>query len=314
MSILNLAMTTTSNLICLNGKSDKPPVVLIHAGAGDEDTDKKLKQKRGLENIRIAQIVFKSLLKGLSAVDAAALATLELENSPYSNAGIGSELQSDGQARLSASLMDGTNNKFSAVALVTNMHQPTLLTKELQKHRNSSLGPYGAQLLARELGIKKSSPLTEHAIKSWKDGLKLKKIKPAKGTVGAVVIDMQGRLAASTSTGGSGSTDFPERMSDVSTIAGNYASEFAAISCTGVGEQIIRDALAARLEVRVRDGMNICDASQKIDSDTQELERKYGWIAVDSNLNWSINYFSEQMVAAVMHAGLDEPAMMTSRV
>src|SRR6185369_12145738 len=81
------------------------------------------------------------------------------------------------------------------------------------------------------------------------------------GTVGVVVLDQDGKLAAGTSTGGS-AMNRPERVSDSATVAGNYASQFAAISCTGIGEEIVSDGVAVRLETRIRDGSSLesaCD-------------------------------------------------------
>jgi len=80
------------------------------------------------------------------------------------------------------------------------------------------------------------------------------------GTVGAVALDQHGYLAAATSTGGIVG-NIPERISDSVTVAGNYASKFAPISCTGVGEQIVNDGAAVKIETRVRDGRSIVDAS-----------------------------------------------------
>jgi L-asparaginase len=297
----------------LTGNITAPPLIILHAGAGATITDPERARKRASENERIAALAYKELKSGMSATDAVALSMLELENSPYSNAGLGGKLQSDGVARLSASLMDGSICKFSAVALVTGLHQPTLLTKELQKHHNSSLGPYGAQLLARELGIKVSSPLTKDAIDNWSSGLDLGDTDLAKGTVGAVALDMKGQLAAATSTGGGGPKDFPGRMSDVSSIAANYASSFAAISCTGVGEQIIRDAIAPRIETRVRDGLDVVSASKILEEETQKMSnRDYGWIAIDHKNNWIISYFTDQMSCSVHHEGLDRPKIFGS--
>lgn len=292
----------------LSGKIASPPLIIVHAGAGSRISAPPKAKKRKAENERICSLVFRELKNGMNATEAVSLALLEFENSPYSNAGRGGELQSDGVLRLSASLMNGATNKFSSVALVTGLHQPTLLTKELQNHHNSNLGPYGAQLLARELGIKISSPLTMNAIENWYSGLEFAKQEPAKGTVGAVAMDLNGDLAAGTSTGGGGPRDFPERMSDVSSIAANFASRYAAISCTGIGEQIVRDALAPRIETRVRDGQDVIFAANMTKADSNSLEgREYGWIALDHKNNWIISYFTEQMHCAVCHEGLEKP-------
>jgi len=72
------------------------------------------------------------------------------------------------------------------------------------------------------------------------------------GTVGAVALDRQGRLAAATSTGGT-MNKRPGRVGDSPIIgAGTYANRRCAVSATGVGEFFIRNAVAydicARME------------------------------------------------------------------
>ncbi|MGH9536154.1 MAG: isoaspartyl peptidase/L-asparaginase, partial [Terriglobales bacterium] len=64
------------------------------------------------------------------------------------------------------------------------------------------------------------------------------------GTVGAVARDAAGGLAAATSTGGM-SGKLPGRVGDTPIIgAGTYADRVAAVSSTGMGESILRMALA----------------------------------------------------------------------
>ncbi|HJQ80194.1 MAG TPA: isoaspartyl peptidase/L-asparaginase, partial [Lacipirellulaceae bacterium] len=68
------------------------------------------------------------------------------------------------------------------------------------------------------------------------------------GTVGCVALDMQGNLAAATSTGGL-SGKMPGRIGDTPIIgAGNYANnESCAVSGTGIGEQYIRHSISAKV-------------------------------------------------------------------
>ena len=79
-------------------------------------------------------------------------------------------------------------------------------------------------------------------------------LKPS-GTVGAVVLDRCGNLAAGTSTGGFGSK-LPGRVGDSPIIgAGTYAdNRSAAISATGHGEFFIRHAVAHQIAARIRHG------------------------------------------------------------
>ena len=66
------------------------------------------------------------------------------------------------------------------------------------------------------------------------------------GTVGAAALDMSGNLAAATSTGGI-FNKYPGRVGDSPLVGcGFYADEYAAVSCTGHGEDFIRLMIAKR--------------------------------------------------------------------
>jgi L-asparaginase len=249
-------------------------------------------------------------MKGMAAVDATTALVGKLEALPDFNAGKGAFLQNDGQARLSASLMDGEREVFSGVHLATHLIHPSVLCRELQNRKHTVFGPLGAQHLARELGMAPESPVTLAEIDRWRSHQANKDaIEEKGGTVGAVVLDTFGNLAAATSTGGDVSNP-PERMSDSATVAANYASKFAAISCTGIGEQIVNDAVAARLETRVRDGRNIIEASQLGYQEAQARTRSYGWIALDTSGNWAACNLCEDMCVAMMTAQHSEPEVI----
>ena len=165
------------------------------------------------------------------------------------------------------------------------------------------LGPLGAQLLARELGLPPQSPITPVQGRKWAEYLAKREESDREGTVGAVALDREGRLAAVTSTGG-GRANVPERMSDSATPAGNYASAFAAVSCTGIGEEIVDDGVAVRLETRVRDGASLRQASEQLRREARSRWRRYGWIAVDRRGDWICCATTEAMPCGVMHPGL----------
>ena len=91
------------------------PKLIIHGGAGSS-----LKGKGGVEVVRrslykVLEELYPLLLSGASAKEAVVLGCQMLEDDPCFNAGTGSVLQSDGQIRMSASLMDGTCQSFSGV-------------------------------------------------------------------------------------------------------------------------------------------------------------------------------------------------------
>lgn len=100
------------------------PKLIIHGGAGSS-----LKGKGGIEGLRqtlygILDDAYSLLRAGKCAKDAVVRGCQLLENEPRFNAGTGSVLQSDGQVRMSASLMDGTSQQFSGVINVSRVKKP----------------------------------------------------------------------------------------------------------------------------------------------------------------------------------------------
>ena len=109
---------------------------------------------------------------------------------------------------------------------------------------------------------------------------------------------MGGELVAAASTGGRGH-EYPGRVSDTCTVAGTYASRFAAVAATGIGEQIVDDALACRLETRIRDGMSLMDASGRCYREAIQRRRTYGWLALDRS-SWCAAHTTPSMPYVVV--------------
>jgi beta-aspartyl-peptidase (threonine type) len=122
------------------------------------------------------------------------------------------------------------------------------------------------------------------------------------GTVGAVVRDRCGDLAAGTSTGGFDSKT-PGRVGDSPIIgAGTYAdNETAAISATGHGEFFIRHVVAYAITAAMEHkGISLEEAARKLIK--EELFQKGlrgGVIAVDRDGNVAMPYNTEGMVRGV---------------
>ena len=75
------------------------------------------------------------------------------------------------------------------------------------------------------------------------------------------------------------------RISDSATVAGNFANKFAAVSCTGVGEDIVSNATASKIVTRVTDGISLEKAFEKTFSELKEIDGFAGAIAIDHQGN-----------------------------
>src|SRR5262249_49655902 len=137
-----------------------------------------------------------------SALDAVVRATVELENDPVFNAGVGSCLNHEGNVEVDASLMEGTTFCVGAVGAVPHLRNPILLAKAvMETGRHVLLVGDGAERFARAQGFPVASReelVTERQLRRWQSA----QTAGEPGTVGAVAMDAAGRLAAATSTGG----------------------------------------------------------------------------------------------------------------
>ncbi|MCX8482852.1 MAG: isoaspartyl peptidase/L-asparaginase, partial [Crocinitomicaceae bacterium] len=104
------------------------------------------------------------------------------------------------------------------------------------------------------------------------------------GTVGCVALVANGNLAAATSTGGKG-FEIPGRISDSATVAGNYVNEFCGVSLTGVGEDIVSGAVAAKIVTRVTDGFSLDKAFEKTFAELKPYDGFAGAIAINKEGN-----------------------------
>ncbi|AWA30107.1 asparaginase [Flavobacterium magnum] len=250
--------------------------IIIHGGFFSESsTSHETKVAKQQALIRIAKQSY-DYLKTHSAVESAVFAVSLLEDDALFNAGIGSQIQSDGKIRMSAALMDGTTQKMSGVINIEDTKNPILVAQRLQDYDDRILGGSGATLFARKQGFEAFS--TEIPQRRAEYEAKLK--ASGKGTVGCVALDENGNLAAATSTGGKG-FEMPGRISDSATVAGNYANAYCGISLTGVGEDIVSNATAAKIVTRVTDGFSLRDAFAKTFTELKAYDGFAGAIGID---------------------------------
>ncbi len=287
------------------------PKLIIHGGAGSS-----LRGKGGVDAVRLSlfrvvEEVYGLLLAGASAQSAVVRGCQLMEDNPRFNAGTGSVLQLDGQIRMSASLMNGSAQRFSGVINVSRVKNPIDLALFLQDSSDRILSDHGAAELLRELKLPLHDPLTEIRLQEWIQeragnfshemaGVVAEKelvAEAGRGTIGVVALDSEGRLAVGTSTGGKGFERIG-RVSDSATPAGNYATHHAAVSCTGIGEDILEECLAARIVVRVTDGLSLLESFQRSFREAEQNRRDFGAIALDRTGTIAWGKTSEVLLAA----------------
>ena len=124
--------------------------------------------------------------------------------------------------------------------------------------------------------------------------------EPARGTVGAVARDGEGRLAAATSTGGVSGQRLG-RVGDSPLVgAGTWADDSTvAVSCTGHGESIIRSALAHEVDALLRHrGLGLQEACELAIEELGRWGQDGGLIAVSSHGEVAATFNSPGMTRA----------------
>ncbi len=184
---------------------------------------------------------------GGSALLAAVEAVASMEDSGVFNAGRGAVPTTEGTVETDAAVMDGATGTAGAVCAATwpaNPVRAALVVAGLEDARGGPvlLAGGGADGLARAAGLMPRRP----GPPSWDE------TAPA-GTVGAVVVDGAGHVAAATSTGGRPG-QLPGRVGDSPILgAGTWADDAtAAVSATGDGEAFILAGFAHRVDWKLR--------------------------------------------------------------
>lgn len=252
--------------------------VIIHGGFFSEsDTNQETKKAK---QQALASIVTQAhnYLQTHTALETVVYTVSLLEDDELFNAGLGSQIQSDGKVRLSASLMDGKTQKFSGVINIEDVKNPIQVSEKLLGYEDRVLSGKGASAFAAKNGFEYFDPITPQRRQEYEAKLNQQE---RKGTVGCVALDVDGDIAAATSTGGKG-FEIPCRVSDSATVAGNFANPFAGISCTGVGEDIVNTALAAKIVTRVTDGFSLKDACDKSFAELKFIDGFAGVIGISS--------------------------------
>jgi beta-aspartyl-peptidase (threonine type) len=276
------------------------PIALIaHGGAGN--------WRPGSEDDAIAGMSAAAergravLRAGGSALDAVCATVVTLEDNPIFNAGTGAVLNFDGFCELDAAVMVSRDSCAGAVAALQRVKNPILVARKVMEETDHvMLAGEGAQRFARVMGFPDHDPVTPARKADWQDkrkrvdevlgkhSLKMHRFlkdhpEYAGGTVGAAAVDVNGILAAATSTGGV-TMKLVGRVGDSPLAgAGNYASRYVAASATGTGEYVMRSLAARAISEKVAHGATLANAMKEVLADLRrDYQADVGMIAVDS--------------------------------
>jgi len=272
------------------------PALVVHGGCGTPPAGEE--EARTAAADRAADAGWRVLLAGGTALDAAEAAVRHLEEEPLLNAGTGSYLQADGVARMDASIM-ASDGRAGAVAQVPTLRHPIRLARYiLEQDAHVMLSGEQALHLALQLGHEMAVVATPGKIAYWEKHLSepsrtldyarmaadWKAENPRLGTVGCVALDRDGRLAAATSTGGTGQC-YPGRIGDTPIIgAGTYCTTRVGVSMTGLGERIMMLLSAKRLCDLVADGQALDTAGRTVLAEVErQAAHSAGLIALDAD-------------------------------
>lgn len=233
---------------------------MIHGGAGTLEALQHEASETDFED-SITTILEKGrqrLAQGKSALDVVEYCVTLLEDDPLYNAGRGSVLNAEGRVEMDAALMNGSDLRAGAVTCISQIKNPIALARQvLEQGDHVMLAGEGALAFAKFCQMELYPDeyfITPARVKQLQEAqeagritLDHERVKPSQklGTVGAVARDINGNLAAATSTGGLVNKRWG-RVGDTPVIgAGVFAdNETCAVSATGYGEQFLRTVLS----------------------------------------------------------------------
>jgi beta-aspartyl-peptidase (threonine type) len=263
VSLLTIAIVANSLRAEDKPQADTAPTtkrldfaIALHGGAGAAPDKMSPEERAAMEaSLKQALTIGKNILEqGGTSLDAVEQVIRFLEDDPRFNAGRGAVFNSEGGHELDASIMDGRDKSCGAVAGVTTVKNPISLARlVMTRTRHVLLAAEGADRFAEEMGVDRVEQKyfwTQRRFDDWQRARKQEQDRAGqsdkhKGTVGCVALDKHENLAAGTSTGGLTNKKFG-RVGDSPIVgAGTYADNATcAVSCTGIGEQFIRNAVA----------------------------------------------------------------------
>ena len=328
--IFALAIFTIDNVSGQEKRSDMAKFTLvIHGGAGtilkkNMTAEKELAYRDKLKEALSAG--YGILNKGGSSIDAVEAAIKIMEDSPLFNAGKGAVFTSEGKNEMDASIMDGKTLEAGSVAMVNTIKNPISAARAvMEQSPHVMMVGEGAVKFAKEQNLEivdSSYFYDEKRYQQWQDikgsietqmdhsderaantaeQINAEFNEPVDekfGTVGAVAIDVNGNIAAGTSTGGMTNKMYG-RVGDSPIIgAGTYANnKTCGVSSTGHGEYFMRAVVAYDISAIIEHkGVSLQEAADEvIHNKLVKLGGSGGIISVDSEGNFALTFNTEGM-------------------
>lgn len=289
--------------------------LVIHGGAGVMARENFTAEREQAYHKVLGEVLekgYRMLEKGAPAMDVVEQCIWIMEDSPLFNAGRGAVFTYDGINELDASVMDGKDQKAGAVSGVRTVRHPiSAARKVMENSPHVLLTGAGADEFAKEqcLEIVENEWFRDSLrYQRWLDAKAKEKNGPQGGlepdlmkkfgTVGVVVLDKAGNLAAGTSTGGMNMKRWG-RVGDSPLIgAGTWAdNNTCAISCTGHGEYFIRYAVAHEVAARMEHGGQSLQkaADEVVNGVLKEAGGEGGLIGIDRKGNFVMTFNTSGM-------------------
>lgn len=252
--------------------------IVVHGGAGVIERASLTPELEGEYRAAMQRALTTGgaiLDRGGSSLDAVEAVIREMEDDPLFNAGRGAVFTAEGRNELDASIMDGRTRAAGSVAGLTRTRHPISAARAvMQNSRHVMLIGEGAEAFARSQNLEEVEPSFFFTERRWgqldeelqRNNLPIPQ-RPANapppraeqwpddhqfGTVGVVAFDVNGDIAAGTSTGGTTAKRWG-RVGDAPIIgAGTYAQNgVCGVSATGTGEFFIRVGVARDICARI---------------------------------------------------------------
>jgi beta-aspartyl-peptidase (threonine type) len=293
--------------------------IVIHGGAGtiSKKTISPEKEKEIRKALNEAIAIGEGLLKkGEKALVVVEKVVMFMEDSPLFNAGKGAVFTNEGRQEMDACIMDGRDLSVGAIAGVSNLKNPIVgarLVKDSTRH--VFLSGIKGQDFCLAKGAEYADSSYFFVQRRWEYlQRKLKEEKNQKGendggaaymdegsekygTVGCVVVDSYGNLAAATSTGGLTNKKYG-RIGDSPIVgAGTYAdNNSCAVSCTGTGEYFIRGTIARDIAALMEfKGLSLEKAGTETLNKLTKMKGDGGFVGVDKEGNVIMLFNTEGM-------------------